>query len=89
MVHNLTTVLLIFAAAIALLLVGCQKRGEYEPAQAKDDFNAALIFEVDGVKVYRFHDAGRRHYFAVRNTAVMLESAYYTEYNGILPEAVE
>jgi hypothetical protein len=72
----------------ALIFSGCVKRGEYVSVKGNDNFEAALIFEVDNVKVYRFLDAGRFHYFVVRNTAAMLESAY-TVYAGTIAEAVE
>jgi hypothetical protein len=78
---------------IALLFSGCVKKGEYVPTQANDNFEVALIFVVDGVKVYRFSDGGHYHYFAVRNTAAMLESVYSNGkthfHSGIIPEAVE
>jgi hypothetical protein len=84
-------------AVIALLFAGCAKRGEYVPVKSNDNFEVAFIFEVDGVKVYRFRDNGHFHYFAVKNTAVTLESTrlsgngktIYTQYAGTIPEAVE
>jgi hypothetical protein len=81
----------------ALIFAGCAKRGQSIEAQSQDDFEVALIFEVEGTKVYRFYDAGRFHYFAVRNTASMLKTQYtqtngkasYSYYTGTIPEAVE
>lgn len=80
-------------AVIALLFTGCAKRGEYVYSKANDNFGVNLIFEVDDVKVYRFRDAGRYHYFAVRNTAAILESflsnGETSHYAGTIPGAVE
>jgi hypothetical protein len=89
--------LLVIMALTAVMFSGCAKRGESVLAKSNDDFRVTLIFEVDGVKVYRFHDVGYYHYLAVRNTAEILESAYigstgkaaYLYYAGTIPEAVE
>jgi hypothetical protein len=84
---------LFILVVIVLLFAGCAKRGEYVHFMANDNFEVNLIFEVDGVKVYRFKDAGHYHYFAVRNTSAMLESVHtngkVTYFDGTIPEAVE
>jgi hypothetical protein len=74
---------------IVLLFSGCAKRGEYVPVRSNDDFKAAFIFEIDGVKVYRFIDNGHYHYFAVRNTAAILDNGKASYIAGTIPEAVE
>lgn len=48
----------------SLMLMACEKTGT--PAQtdgAKQDFDVQFLFEVEGVKVYRFFDAGYYIYF--------------------------
>ena len=48
----------------SLMLMACEKTGT--PAQtdgAKHDFDIQFLFEVEGVKVYRFFDAGDYIYF--------------------------
>lgn len=54
----------IFAVA---LLSGCKGNGErVQPTQSADNYRVELLFEVDGVKVYRFYD-GRTVYFTNAN----------------------
>jgi hypothetical protein len=52
--------------ALAALVAGC---GVHDPVEKSATSNAAmgldLLFEHDGVRVYRFLDAGRHHYYAV------------------------
>lgn len=58
-------ILLILSAA---LILSCYKQGEtVEVQNAKDSFSVQLLFEKDGVKVYRFFDDGRSRYFTVGN----------------------
>lgn len=48
----------------SLILSSCEKTGT--PAQtdgAKHDFDVQFLFEVEGLKVYRFFDAGDYIYF--------------------------
>lgn len=54
-------VVLFFALA---LLCGCAKKGNPTPVFGQeDDYCVEFLFEADGVKVYRFRDAGRYVYF--------------------------
>lgn len=56
--------ILVLALASSMILTGCEKAGT--PAQtdgAKHDFDVHFLFEADGVKVYRFWDAGEYIYF--------------------------
>lgn len=54
----------IFAVAI---LSGCNGDGDrVQPTQSSDNYRVELLFEVDGVKVYRFVDG--LHYVYFTNT---------------------
>lgn len=55
-------ILLIIAAAG--LVFGCAESGQSRrPAAGNKNFSPVFLFEVDGVRVYRFRDAGRYVYF--------------------------
>lgn len=56
---------ILFVIFASLMLFGCAKNGELVyPDKSNDDFNVKLLFEIDGVKVYRFYDAGYYRYFS-------------------------
>lgn len=53
----------ICVAIIAILASSCQKLGTpVQPIGQKGDFKPEFLFEVDGIRVYRFYD-GRTIYF--------------------------
>lgn len=57
-------IIFLFAFVFSMFLFSCEKTGT--PAQtdgAKHDFDVQFLFETDGVKVYRFFDAGYYIYF--------------------------
>lgn len=59
-------------ALLALTLTGCEKdpRGKISTAQQPKedvDYQVTFLFEVDGVKVYKFCDDGRYVYFTNAN----------------------
>ena len=56
-------------ALIALLMLcGCYKGGErIPPTKTNAHFDVRFLFEVDGVKVYRFEDGGHYVYFTNAN----------------------
>ena len=55
----------IFAIA---LLSGCRGDGDrVQTSQSSDNYRVELLFEVDGVKVYRFRDGLRDVYFTNTN----------------------
>lgn len=53
--------------ACIVLLASCAKDGipvsVFQPG--KDDFNVTFLFESNGLRVYRFYDAGEYRYFAI------------------------
>ena len=59
-------------ALLALTLTGCDKdpRGQISTAQQPKedvDYQVTFLFEVDGVKTYKFYDSGRWVYFTNAN----------------------
>ena len=48
----------------------------------KDDvFEVEYLFEKDGVKVYRFEDGGRYHYFTTKGETISTQTAGKTTYS--------
>ena len=72
---------LVLALISSIILSSCEKAGT--PAQtdgAKHDFDVQFLFETDGVKVYRFWDAGEYIYFTNCNgTTSYNTSGKYSE----------
>jgi len=61
--------------AVALLLTSCANDPISKEQLGKDDgFEVEYLFEKDGIKVYRFYDNGRTHYFTTGGTTM---STYY------------
>ena len=61
-------IILLLVLVSSLMLTACEKAGT--PVQtngAKHDFDVQLLFEVDGVKVYRFLDLVKYIYFTNAN----------------------
>lgn len=58
----------LIALTAMLMLCGCYKDGErLSPAKTNSHFDVHFLFEVDGVKVYRFEDGGHYVYFTNAN----------------------
>jgi hypothetical protein len=58
---------------ILFLLSGCVKEGtDVKVSGAKDDFEVKLLFEQDGLKVYRFWDGGYYHYFTSQGETISM-----------------
>ena len=81
----------LFAFVFSMFLTGCEKAGT--PAQtdgAKHDFDVQFLFEVEGVKVYRFFDAGEYIYFTNCNgTTSYNTSGKYSERKTSLNNRLE
>jgi len=56
------------------ILCGCARDGLKEERTNNHNFKVDLLFEYDGIKVYRFHDNGRYHYFTSRGEAIMTQA---------------
>lgn len=58
----------VILAILGLVLCGCANQGEKQEIETGNkDMNVVFLFEVDGVRVYRFRDAGRFIYFTNAN----------------------
>lgn len=65
----------VIVLCVSLLLVGCQKRAQSKEKTSNEHFKIELLFEHDGVKVYRFGDAGRSVYYTdARGQTAWIES---------------
>lgn len=53
----------------AVLLTGCVKSPLSSSKEGKD-FIVEFLFEKDGIKVYRFRDAGHAHYFTSKGETI-------------------
>lgn len=54
--------------AVAILFIYENKRPKLIKSTTNKNFNAELLFEVDGCKVYRFFDGGEAIYFVKDTT---------------------
>lgn len=74
---------------VALLATGCSKDGHQVAVRnALDDFEVKELFEVNGVKVYRFVDGGRYHYVGASSKAISVTS-YVQSGKTTRPEETE
>jgi len=51
------------AAVVCLALAACEGKPLAQAQTENAEFQVAFLFEHDGCRVYRFRDAGYRHYF--------------------------
>ena len=51
-----------------LFLASCQKPASHTVRSTNSKFKVEVLFEVDGIRVYRFEDNGRDHYFCSRGS---------------------
>jgi hypothetical protein len=67
---------LILLFAVAVLATSCM---EYKPAQTTstegNGFAVEYLFTKDSVKVYRFRDGGRTHYFTTRGETITTQKS--------------
>lgn len=48
---------------LCLLFDSCARQGLTNETSNNPNFHVSLLFEYEGIKVYRFHDDCRYHYF--------------------------
>ena len=53
-----------------LLLTSCEKDGLVTTRTANQNFCVDFLFEIEGVKVWRFYDGGRNHYFTSKGETI-------------------
>ena len=62
---------ILLLVGVVASLVSCQ---EYKPAQSTETqgngFQVEFLFQQDSVKVYRFRDGGRTHYFTNKGETI-------------------
>lgn len=59
---------------IALIFAGCKREAEKQVESTNQHFKVELLFEVDGCKVYRFHDMGGSKYFTTCKGSISWET---------------
>lgn len=74
---------LILAAAF-LTLTACEKPAQ--SATREGAFDVEFLFEHEGIKVYRFQDAGRRHYFTSRGETISSQKSGKNRYDENIVE---
>lgn len=60
----------LLAVFIFIGITGCENTAKQQVEVNNSNFNVELLFEVDGVKVYRFKDAGYNRYFTTPSGTV-------------------
>ena len=66
----------------AMLFGACSNDPMSKERLGKDDvFEVEYLFEKDGVKVYRFEDGGRYHYFTTKGETISTQTAGKTTYS--------
>jgi hypothetical protein len=58
---------------IGLMFVGCYKEPQSSESVG-NGFRVEYLFEKDGIKVYRFYDGGRSHYFTSKGESISTQS---------------
>ena len=72
---------ILLAAAIIAALTGCYKDAQSTKIEG-NGVKVELLFEHNGIKMYRFLDGGRYHYFTDRGETITNEQSgknYYEE----------
>lgn len=64
----------IIALAIALTVTSCVHEAQSK-SQEGIDFEVEFLFEKDGVKMYRFYDNGRFHYYTNTGETISTQDA--------------
>ena len=65
---------IIFALGITLLMTSCLNEAQSKSHEGID-FEVEFLFEKDGIKMYRFYDNGRYHYYTNHGETVSTQSA--------------
>jgi hypothetical protein len=77
---------IIVILAIVLMITSCKKEHEttgvyITPARAKEiQYDVKFLFEKDGIKIYRFYNEGRYHYFTTNGETMTSQVSNKTSY---------
>ena len=65
---------IVFITLGAIVFGACSNDPMSKERLGKDDvFEVEYLFEKDGVKVYRFEDGGRYHYFTTKGETISIQ----------------
>ncbi len=62
-----------------VLLTGCYKESQSSTTEG-NGFQVEFLFEKDGIKMYRFFDGGRQHYFTTTGETISTQHSGKNEY---------
>lgn len=65
---------IIFTLAIGLTLASCTNDAISKSHEGVD-FEVEFLFEKDGIKLYRFYDNGRYHYYTDKGETIVTQQA--------------
>jgi hypothetical protein len=65
---------------ISITLVSCMGEGIEKSKTNNDEYQVTYLFEKDGIKVYRFSDGMREHYFTSRGETMTTQQSGKTDY---------
>ena len=70
---------LLLILAISISLTACVK-GVKPEGTVTEQYGVTLLFEKDGIKMYRFYDDGRYHYFTTKGDTISSQTSGKTSY---------
>ena len=65
---------------VGVILTGCYKDPQSSTTEG-NGFNVEFLFEKDGIKMYRFFDGGRQHYFTTSGETISNQHSGKTNYD--------
>jgi hypothetical protein len=69
-----------FLISIALLMLSSCYKDAQTTSSEGNGFKVEFLFEKDGVKVYRFSDGGKAHYFTTMGETMTTQSSGKSNY---------
>lgn len=61
---------------MAIFLSSCAQEALKEEPSNNSNFDVELLFEYEGIKVYRFYDCGRHHWFTSNYQCINTHERY-------------
>jgi hypothetical protein len=65
---------------VGVLLMGCYKDPQSSTTEG-NGFQVEFLFEKDGIKMYRFLDGGKHHYFTTTGETINTQHSGKTKYD--------